>query len=184
MRSLLSASIILALSACQAKEPTAAPVKAEKGKTAAVDGIEITFGAARVGKLPKAGPRNGLTYKVPDTDFLIVDVALKNVTEAKIISLDWIWKQTRLKDEHGNFYRAEDLTSAFGVAQRIEGKLKPNQEIKGIIVFEVPLENAKEITLISDPGFWRDNGDGTIHELSDSEVHFQFPNPAAKPATP
>lgn len=168
------------LFSCQAAEPPLI-VKAELGKAAEIDGIAITFDTPKVSKLPQAPPRNGLSYKVPDTNFLILSVHLKNVTEAKIINLSWIWKESRIRDEHGNFYQAEDLTSAFAVAGRIEGRIKPGQEAKGIIVFEVPLENAKTLTLISDPGFHRDNGDGTINDLSATEVHMVFPNPAAKP---
>ena len=166
---------------CEAQQPAAPTVKAEAGKPASVDGIEITFSNPRVGKLPKAPARNGVSYSVPDTDFLIVDVALKNATPAKIINLSWIWNETNLKDEHGNFYKAQDLTSAFGVAGRIEGRIKPGQEMKGIVAFEVPLENAKEITLISDPGFFRDSDDGLIYQISKDRVSFEFKNPAAKP---
>ena len=175
------AILLLALVSCEAQQPTTPPIKAESGKPATVDGIEITFSNPRVGKLPKAPSRNGVSYSVPETDFLIVDVALKNATPAKIINLSWIWNETNLKDEHGNFYKAQDLTSAFGVAGRIEGRIKPSQEMKGIIVFEVPLENAKDIALISDPGLSRDTGDGLIHQISKDRVSFEFKNPAAKP---
>lgn len=180
MKSLPLLAAVFLVSSCQAAEPTSV-VKAELGKPAEIDGIAITFDAPKVGKLPQAPPRNGLTYKVPETKFLILSVHLKNVTDAKIINLSWIWEKTKLRDEHGNFYEALDFTTSYAVDGRIEGRIRPKAETKGVIAFEVPLENAKTLTLISDPGFHRENGDGTINDLSNSEVHIVFPNPAAKP---
>lgn len=164
------------LTTCNAQQADPAPTKAEIGKPVVIDGIEITLSAVRIGGESETAPKAG---SLPVAQFLKVSATLKNVSDVKIITIQDPWQKTRLKDVHGNFYKVEDVERG-----RVLTKLRPGKETSTVIYFEVPLENSPTMEMICDPCFYRDNGDRTLTDLSRDSFTLEFPNPAAKAASP
>ncbi len=154
-----------------ADEPAkAAPAKPELGKPIVVDGIEIILNQVRVGGESEKPPKYG---DLPTAQFLKVSFSMKNVTANQIVTVQDPWQKTKLKDEHGNFYKSEQV----GLPRA--SRLRPGKELVGVIYFEVPLETARNLQLISDPCFYRDNGEGMLDELSKLAFSMEIENPAA-----
>lgn len=173
----LAAMLMLALACCEAQQPAPPPIKAEIGKPFTIDGIEIVLTDVRIGGVADGKPA---ADALPEAQFLKVNFKLRNTTESKIVTIQDPWNSTRLKDEHGNFYKAQNVSLGELRTSQLNTKLRPGADASGVIFFEVPLKVAKEVKILIEPGFYRDNGDGTLDDLSKDSAQCEIENPAAE----
>jgi hypothetical protein len=52
--------------------------------------------------------------------------------------------------------------------------LKPSEAVTDMMIFEVPLENAKQFVLSADPNFWRPTGEQRLAQISNDSFRLEF----------
>lgn len=151
------------------------------GGSVVIDGIRITIEGVRRGRLE--GRRGDVLARAPEGEFLLVDVRLKNETGERIIHLMDVWSSTSLHDEFGNTHRS--LPSLVVRRDDIEGaiaslRLRPGEQATDLMIFELPLDKARRFHVVSNPAFYRGDGDGLLHPLSDREFELRFEREAIR----
>ena len=141
-----------------------------------IDGIEILITDLRFGKLQKIEKQYSFG-SVPEGEFLLATVAIKNTTEGKIIQIQDAWGDTTVTDNFDNTYnKPSSLTYSSGdIKGSISSKaLKPGETASDMIIIEKPLDNAQEFILRSAPNFFRSAGNNMLHQLSSDSFHLKF----------
>ncbi len=59
-------------------------------------------------------------------------------------------------------------------------RLRPGESASDLMMFEPPLEKARRFRVVSDPGFYRNSGDGLLHPLSSDGFELEFTRDAIK----
>lgn len=140
------------------------------GESVVIDEIKITPQQARVGYIERKSMFGDGTTK-SEKKYLIIDVMLENTSEGKIIYLQDIWEKTKIKDDFENVEGTEfsgDLMVGSIVGFVHSAKMKPKENLKDMIIFDLPVDAAKQFTIESDPGFWKSVGKDRVRQLSDS----------------
>jgi hypothetical protein len=171
-----SASYSLNAASPTPKPELKTPLEARLNVPLNIDGIEILITGIHIGKLEKI-QRQYSFGRVPDTQFLLVDVALKNTTEGTIIQLFNIWEHAVVKDNFGNIYEgpysfALDRSEVRGLVS--SQSLKPSETATDMMVFGVPLDNAQKFTLTCDPNFYRAAENQQLNQISDKSFKLEF----------
>jgi len=164
-------------STSEKKEEMGDQVKTEKirlGDSVTIDGVEIVFKKARIAPLPEAKQEGYLRYKLPEGAYLMIQVAITNKSETRIVSIQDPWEHTILRDDFDNAYISKSFSMNDAVSGKIEGRMRPGDAKEGFVFFESPLENASAFIMSGDPGFYKNNGDGTLDDLSDSKFELSF----------
>lgn len=171
----LSLFIVPVISSGQA--PTAAPPQVEIGKPFVIDGIEITLDPPEVGTA--SGKPQGAD--LPEAEFFKMAVKLRNTSDSIIVTVQDPWRRGKLSDEFGNFYRHQTVGLEGTKTSMMIARLRPAGEVHGTIFFEPPLPGAKTLTLVIDPGFYRETGGPSLTEISAKAFKIELKNPSAKP---
>jgi hypothetical protein len=155
-------------------EPEHAPPLA-LGSSATIDGIEITVTGARIAPLEESGEPS--LHRIPEGQFLVLYVALRNVSEGRIVYLQKPWSETVVEDDFGNTY--SQSAAVFWLGDEIKGRigsleLRPGGSATDIMIFDLPVEKASRFVLRSDPQFYRRTGNATIQDLSDDTFTLEF----------
>ena len=146
------------------------------GDSVVIDDIKITIQGARIGYIEKRS-LFGDSVRKSDTQYLLVDLTLENMSIGKIIYLQNIWEKTKLIDEFDNIegtkfsddIMTESITGFIGSA-----KIKPHEKLQDTIIFDLPVDAAKQFIIESDPGFWKSVGEDRVRQLSDSSFKIKF----------
>lgn len=155
------------------EEPEDTTPQVSLGGSVEVDGIKITPKSISVGSLENNNTNQ--FGEPPEGTFLQIAVELENVTEGKIVHLQDVWGDSKISDNFGNNYSPIDsfgMSYAKGVIS--SQQLRPQETASDIMVFEMPLENAQELTLVSNPNLYKSTGDGLIQNLSSDEFLMKF----------
>ncbi len=141
------------------------------GESVVYSDVEITIQGVSIGKL-KSKYKSSY-FRVPKDKFLLIKVQFKNLSEGKIRTIHKPWKPaTNLQDNFENYYRVKTEDNAADTVR--SERIKPGKTLIDTIIFEVPLENAKEFTLMSTPDIYKAVGNNMLEKLPTSEFHFKF----------
>jgi hypothetical protein len=147
------------------------------GESTVIDGVSVTFLGVRYDTVLTKGMLG--RSKRTDEEYMIVDVALENVADNRIIHLQNVWEKTKITDDLGNFENAKfaKTTQTGGVAGIFSAEMSSTSRIlNDIIVFNIPVRGARYFTLEADP-FFLERRSGSLIEISRSKLklHFQLP---------
>ena len=142
------------------------------GESVVCNDIEITLKNVSIGKL-KVKYENQFS-PIPKNDFLLIKVQLKNLSEGKIRTIQNTWSSTKLQDNFENFYKIKRFNLGSVVDVISSKRIKPGEMLIDTMIFNIPLENAKEFTVISKPSIYKSKGDGMLENLPTSEFQFKF----------
>lgn len=147
--------------------------KIKLNKSVEIDGIKITPQSIKIGSLENNNTNQFGTP--PEGKFLQIAVELENITEGTIVHLQDVWDDSQITDNFGNNYSPIDsfgMSYAKGVIS--SQQLRPQEQASDIMVFEIPLDNAQEFTLTSNPNLYKSTGDGLLQDLSSDEFLMDF----------
>ena len=146
------------------------------GESVVIDEIKITVHGVRFGYIEKKSMFGDSTRR-SDQQYLIADITLENTSPGRIIYLQNIWEKTKVTDDFDNIEGAkfsdsimlESIVGFIGSA-----KMKPGESSRDMIIFDLPVDAAKQFTIESDPGFWKSTGEDRVRQLSDSSFKVRF----------
>ncbi len=141
------------------------------GESIVFSDIEITIQEVSRGKLK--GIKDSI-LAVPKGDFLLIKVQLKNISEGKIRTIQNTWRSTKLQDNFENYYKARSTVISSLVDVVSSERIKPGETLTDTMIFDTPLENAKEFIVISEPHIYKSTGDGSLKHLSTGKFEFKF----------
>jgi len=153
------------------------------GESVVIDEIKITPLHARFGYIERKS-RFGEGTTRSDEQYLIIDVMLENTSEGKIVYLQDIWEKTKISDNFDNVEGTKfsgDLMMDSIVGFVHSAKMKPGENLKDMIIFDLPVDAAKQFKIESDPGFWKSIGENRVRQLSDSSFLLKFKREDIKP---
>lgn len=134
--------------------------------------IEIIIQEVSIGKLKAIKDSR---FSAPKDDFLLIKVQLKNISEGKIRTIQGTWQSSKLQDNFENYYRAKNSITMNSLVDVVSSKrIKPRETLIDTIIFNIPLENAKEFILISEPHIYKSTGEGTMKRISTGKFEFKF----------
>jgi len=147
------------------------------GESVLIDEVKITFLGVRLSYIENKSIFGDSTRR-SEKQYLIVDVFLENTSRGRIIYLQDIWKKTKIIDDFGNIEGTKFSGELF-MPEPIVGsiwaaKMKPGESSYDMIIFDLPVNAAKQFTIESDPGFWKSIGEDRVNELSDSSFKARF----------
>lgn len=146
------------------------------GESVVIDAIRITPRLVRFGHIERKSMYEEKTTR-SEKKHLIVDVLLENTSDGKIVYLQKVWGKTKILD---NFENIEDAKFSDGLMMDTivgcigSAKMKPSDNLHDMIIFDLPVDAAKQFTIESDPGFWRSIGEDRVRQLSDSSFRLRF----------
>jgi len=162
--------------AAQPEQPTPTIPELRLGEAVVIDEIKITFRGSRFANIEKKSMFGDSTTR-SGKQYLIMDVYLENTSPGKIIYLQNIWEKTKITDDFGNIegtlysdrFMSESIVGFIGAA-----KMKPGESSLDMIIFDLPVDTAKQFIVQSDPGFWRSTGEDRVSQLSNSSFIVKF----------
>ncbi len=141
------------------------------GESVVYSDVEIIIQGVSIGQLKSKYESS--YFRVPKDKFLLIRVQFKNLSEGKIRTIVNPWKSsTNLQDNFENYYRVKSEDNAADTISY--ERIKPGKTLTDTIIFEVPLENAKEFTLISTPTIYKAKGNNVLEKLPTGELHLKF----------
>ena len=170
----------------------AAPVNAARiGESMVVDGVRIRVDAVSVGPVV-IHDILGKTL-TPDRSYLVVDLTLENTRPDRPVFLKQPWEMATLTDNlDNNVYVI--YQQRLGL-DRIDGSLRSTELLPGApardrIVFDLPVAEAEDFVILSDPGFYTGTERGHYEPISRDSLRIRFrrdeiaaaPTPPAAPA--
>jgi len=175
--SIASASSGLAnIGATDSEEPTKPLPSVQLGSAIVIDEVKITIRGVRRDYIEKESMFGESTTR-SNEKYLIVDLTLQNTSPGRIIYLQQIWEHTKIFDnfdniEGANFsggFMTESIVGYIGAT-----KLKPDEKQNDMMIFDLPVDAAQSFWIDSDPRFWKNTGEDTVRELSDSSFKIEF----------
>ena len=131
---------------------------------------------SRIGKL-KPKKRQTVTSTLPEEEYLIATVLLKNATNGKLIVVHNAWENVTLTDNFNNRYGQPNEVPYF--LEFVEGvishqELRSGEETADLLILQKPLDNARTFVLTADPGFYTKGQGGLLHSLSQDSFQIEF----------
>jgi len=140
------------------------------GESVIIDNIEITIKNISIGKLKEK--KKYSMFKVPNEDYLLVKVQLKNISKGKLITIQDSWRSSILIDNFNNNYKvieSYNLNKDNLVDTISSTRIKPKEVLMDTMIFELPLQNARSFTINVKPVFYKFKGDGLLESISSGE---------------
>ncbi|OQB46244.1 MAG: Ankyrin repeat protein [bacterium ADurb.Bin157] len=148
------------------------------GQSIIIDDIKITPQNVRIDQIVKKNMIFDTTTQ-SESKYLLVNVTLENVSSGKIIYLQNIWKNTKLVDDFDNIENtkfSDNLSAMWDlISDAIKStKLRPGEVVRDMLIFDIPVNTAKNFTIDSDPKFWKNIGEDRLQEISKSSFRIKF----------
>lgn len=156
------------------------------GDSVTIDEMRIEVKGVTIGHIETENPFNLHDRKATKSEerYLLAHIGLENVSEGRITYLQSLWQKTKIVDNCGNIEGAKftdglRLHRVFGTIDA--AKLKPGEKATDMIIFDLPVDAAKEFTIESCPGFWRSVEEDRVKKISGSTFKVQFTRDQIQP---